>query len=163
MNTSVMVRPLVAEDRCAFTRFYSALSPRSIYLRFFAPMPRLPKRTLDWLVNTDQDRHAALGAWAGDDELVAEARYVVTDDDSAEIALTVRDDWQRRGVGMMLVQALALQAQRNGICRLTASTLAQNEGIRRLLGRAGFVRSGAAEGTVDWERNQCFPYTEALG
>ena len=154
METAIDIRPLAAADRPAFAGFFERLSDRTRYLRFFAPVPTLPRRMLDWMVDVDQRRHGAIGAW-DHDELIGEARYVAVDDDSAEVALTVRDDQQRRGVGKALLAALTMQAFGNGFCRLTAETLAQNEGIRRLLTAAGFARTGVGAGTTEWERNSC--------
>ena len=154
MDAGIEIRPLGSEDRSAFARFFERLSMRSRYLRFFAPMPRLPKRTLDWMVDVDGHRHGALAAWR-EDELIAEARYVAFADESAEVALTVRDDWQRRGVGTGMLLRLIAEAARNGFCRLTASSLPENRGVREVLSRNGFVATGIADGTAAWERNAC--------
>jgi GNAT superfamily N-acetyltransferase len=126
----------------------------SRYLRFFAPMPRLPKRTLDWMVDVDGRTHGALAAWR-DDELIAEARYVAFEEESAEVALTVRDDWQRRGIGTGMLLRLIAEAAKNGFCRLTASSLPENRGVREVLIRNGFMAMGIADGTAGWERNTC--------
>lgn len=158
MEPAIEIRPLAGDDRSAFAAFFERLSMRSRYLRFFSPMPRLPQRTLDWMVDVDGQRHGALAAWRGD-ELVAEARYVAVADESAEVALTVRDDWQRRGVGTKMLLGVIAEAGRNGFCRLTASSLVENLGIRNLLQSAGFIRTGSADGTAEWERNAC-PFGE---
>ena len=150
----MQIRALESTDSDAVSRFFARLSERSRYLRFFSPMPALPRRTLEWMVGADQHRHGAIGAWDGDD-LIAEARYVAVDDNGAEVALTVVDEHQRQGVGSRMLAALAVAAAGNGFCRLTASTLLENEGIRRLLTRAGFVRVGIEAGTAEWERDAC--------
>lgn len=154
MEPGIEIRPLGSGDRSAFARFFERLSMRSRYLRFFAPMPRLPNRTLDWMVDVDGRRHGALAAWRGD-ELIAEGRYVAFEDESAEVALTVRDDWQRRGVGTGMLLRVVAEAARNGFCRLTASSLPENLGVRKVLSGAGFVATGSAGGTSEWERNAC--------
>ena len=154
MESGIEIRPLGRDDRSAFARFFERLSMHSRYLRFFAPMPRIPKRTLDWMVDVDGRRHVALAAWRRD-ELIAEARYVAFADESAEVAVTVRDDWQRRGVGTGMLLRLIPEAARNGFCRLTASSLPENLGVRKLLSGAGFVVTSSPAGTFEWERNAC--------
>jgi L-amino acid N-acyltransferase YncA len=106
------------------------------------------------MVDVDGRRHAALAAWRGD-ELIAEARYVAFADESAEVAVTVRDDWQRRGLGTGMLLRLIPEAARNGFCRLTARSLPENRGVRKLLSGAGFVATGSSDGTSEWERNAC--------
>ena len=154
MEADIEIRPLGSGDRSAFARFFDRLSMNSRYLRFFAPMPKLPKRTLDWMVDVDGRRHGALAAWR-DDEVIAEARYVAFEDESAEVALTVRDDWQRRGIGTRMLLSVIAEAARNGFCRLTATSLPENRGVREVLSRNGFVSMGIADGAAAWERNAC--------
>jgi RimJ/RimL family protein N-acetyltransferase len=154
MESDIEIRPLGRDDRSAFARFFERLSTDSRYLRFFAPMPTLPERTLDMMVEADGHRHGALAAWQGG-ELIGEARYVAFADESAEVAVTVRDDWQRRGIGTTMMLRVIADAARNGFCRVTATSLAENRGIRKILSSAGFVRTGTDAGRLEWERNAC--------
>jgi GNAT superfamily N-acetyltransferase len=154
MDSDIEIRALGRADRSAFARFFERLSMDSRYLRFFAPMPKLPERTLDLMVAADGRRHGALAAWQGE-ELIGEARYVAFADDSAEVAVAVRDDWQRRGIGTTMVLRVVADAARNGFCRLTATSLAENHGVRKLLHSTGFVRTGTDAGTSEWERDTC--------
>ncbi len=154
IEPGIDIRPLGRDDRSDFERFFERLSAHSRYLRFFSPLPRLPERTLDWMVDVDGRRHRALAAWRGD-ELVGEARYVAVADGSAEVAVTVRDDWQRRGVASGMLLRLITEAARNGFCRLTASSLPENRAVRKLLSGNGFVATGSASGISEWERNAC--------
>src|SRR5256885_13330597 len=103
MEGDIEIRVLGRGDRAAFARFFERLSTDSRYLRFFAPMPKLPERTLDMMVGADGQRHGALAAWQGN-ELIGEARYVAYADEAAEVAVAVRDDWPRRGIGTTIVR-----------------------------------------------------------
>ena len=154
MEAGVEIRPLGSADRSAFEHFFDGLSTTSRYLRFFSPLPRLTKRTLDSMVEVDGRRHAAVAAWQGE-ELIGEARYVALDDQSAEVALSVRDDWQGRGVGSGMLLRVIAEAARNGVCRLTAISLAENVAVMRVLGRNGFVTVNAEDETLEWERDAC--------
>src|SRR3954452_3206795 len=154
VETGIDIRPLGQDDRSALERFFEHLSAQARYFRFFAPMPRLPQRTVDALMDVDGDRHAALAAWRGND-LIAEARYVAFDEQSAEVAVTVHDTYQRRGIGTGMLAHVMAEAARHGVCRLTAGSLFENDAIRRLLVASGFVETSAEDGTYEWERNAC--------
>jgi RimJ/RimL family protein N-acetyltransferase len=154
MANGIEIRPLGRDDRSAFARFFDRLSMDSRYRRFFSPMPRLPERTLDFMVDAEGRRHGALAAWR-DDELIGEARYVAFAAESAEVAVSIRDDWQRHGVGTAMLGRVIAEAGRNGFCRLTANSLAENQAVRKLLTRAGFAATGTGDGASEWERNAC--------
>jgi GNAT superfamily N-acetyltransferase len=81
------------------------------------------------------------------------ARYVRDTDDSqaAEIAVTIVDDWQGRGLGTELLARLSDRACSEGIRRFTALVAADNAAAARLLRNmsAELVRYGP--GTVEYE------------
>lgn len=68
------VRPIRPDDAELLERFHSRLSPESIYLRFFAPYPRLSRRDVERFTTVDYDTRAALIATIGT-EMVAVVRY----------------------------------------------------------------------------------------
>ena len=68
------------------------------------------------------------------------ARYVRMGPDEAEPAIVIIDDWQRRGVGTRLIDALAERAQAEGIHRFEAPVLAYNEDAITLFARLGETR-----------------------
>ena len=60
--------------------------------------------------------------------------------EAAEVAFTVADGWQGRGVGSFLLDALAERARENGITVFTAEMLASNHAMRALFEHLGDVR-----------------------
>jgi GNAT superfamily N-acetyltransferase len=58
----------------------------------------------------------------------------------AELALTVTDDWQGRGVGTVLLEVLCARAREEGISSFTALMLATNGTMMDLLEQLGPVR-----------------------
>jgi GNAT superfamily N-acetyltransferase len=61
-------------------------------------------------------------------------RYIVTDDQrSAEVAITVLDRMQRRGVGRALFEALTAVARHDGIHELSFEARSDNEAIVALM------------------------------
>lgn len=129
-------------DRERLLAGFARLSPRSRYLRFRRPVTELSEADIRDLTDTDARHHVAWGAIALDEPGepgIGVARYLrsLNDGKTAEVAVTVVDEWQRRGVGRVLVETLLLAALENGIERLMARVLPENTGARRLLQRVG--------------------------
>jgi GNAT superfamily N-acetyltransferase len=114
---------------------FARLSAESRRLRFLTAKPNLSPSELRYLTEVDGHDHEALGAI---DPLtrrgVAVARFVRDDRDPtrAEAAITVADDWQRRGVGKLLLERLTDRARAEGITRFTALVSADNRGMQAL-------------------------------
>jgi hypothetical protein len=99
-GTTIAVRALVPEDRELIVAAFERLSPRSRFLRFFSPLPRLTSGMLDALMDVDHVRHVALVA-VHDEACIGVVRYVVDGPDPtfADFAITVIDAHQGRGLG----------------------------------------------------------------
>jgi RimJ/RimL family protein N-acetyltransferase/nucleotide-binding universal stress UspA family protein len=137
-GTRVSVRPLERGDRDLLRAAFARLSPESRYRRFFTNVASLSERDLDYLTDIDHHRHEALVAIEpGTSEGLGVARFIRTDEGQAELAVTVVDDWQGKGVGGVLLDALADRAREEGIGRFTATVLASNEEARALISRLG--------------------------
>jgi len=143
-GTPVRLRPIGPADRARLAAGFTKLSPDSRYRRFFTAMPTLPDSMLDRLVATDAHNHVAIGAEvAGDDAAPAEglgvARFIRLADapDVAEIAVAVIDEYQGRGLGHLLLEALVEAARASGIKRFRASVQADNTRVRSLLDDIG--------------------------
>ena len=133
---TVHLRPLRGDDDDRLLGLYDRLSDESLYLRFFSPVPRPTASQLERLSGVDYDRRFALVAELGD-AIVGVARYDRVGDADAEVAFTVQDDQQGRGLGTIMLEHLAVIGRAHGILRFVAETLSQN---RRMLGV--FRRSG---------------------
>src|SRR5436190_17186204 len=105
-GTQLYVRHVRPADSDAIAAAWQKLSPRSQYLHFLSPKPRLTQRDLRYLTEIDGHDHVALAAFEmhGQKRLVAVARYVRLADDpeSAEVAVTVADDMQGKRIGKQL-------------------------------------------------------------
>jgi RimJ/RimL family protein N-acetyltransferase len=153
----VGLRPIHAEDREALVEGFRALSEDSRYRRFLTPMARLSTKQARYLTELDQVNHFAWGVGIRDEDGslrgIGVARYVRTTDDPAvaEIALAIADEHQGRGIGSLLVQALAVVAYSHGIDRLVGLTLGDNRPMMRILERLGGRPSVHSPGVVRME------------
>lgn len=151
----VVVRPLEHADRAMLGEAVAALSERTRYLRFAAPKPRLTARELDFLVDLDHhDREALLAIEPATGRGVGVVRYVQVPGEpgTVEIAATVADDWQGRGLGGALLALLAERAQAEGHRVMRASVLAENARSIGMLKRGGFAIHDRASGLLEYEK-----------
>jgi GNAT superfamily N-acetyltransferase len=124
-------------------RGFERLSPQSRYRRFLSPMPELSEETVRYLTEINHDAHEAIIALDEETgEGIGVARYVRHPErpDTAEIAVTVIDDWQGRGVGTLLAGVLSARAREEGITTFTALMLADNDDMMDILSHLGPVR-----------------------
>ena len=145
------VRPIRPTDADALVALHARLSQETIYLRFFTPHPVLSTLEIERFTQVDYDDRMALIAEL-DDEMVAVARYDRNpggDGTEAEVAFTVDDVHQGRGLGTILLEHLAVIARAHGITRFVAETLPQNRRMRDLFHAAGFQDAASfTEGVV---------------
>lgn len=146
------VRPLEAEDRTLLAQAAARLSPDSIYRRFMIPMHGLSEDQITYLTNVDHDRHEALVASdPATGEAIAFARYVVVCGVvpvTAEVAMTVLDAWQERGVGSLMLARLAELAAERGIARFSALMLGDNIRMAKLMRQLGPIIQRRADGAT---------------
>jgi RimJ/RimL family protein N-acetyltransferase len=150
-GTHLEVNPLQATDRDAFLEGVEHLSPESRYRRFFTAAQSLNQRELTELTDLDHSSHEALAAVdPATGRGVAVARYVIVGEHprTAEIAITVVDDWQTRGVGIALLSRLADLARSRGIERLSGLILSTNEAMIGLMRKLGPVEKLHRDGST---------------
>jgi RimJ/RimL family protein N-acetyltransferase len=135
----VAIRPVRPEDAALLTDGFARLSARSRQTRFFTGKLRLSEAEVRFLTNIDHHNHEALGAVSRDGSGVGVARYIRDPDErgSAEVAVTVVDEWQGRGLGSKLLALLSGRARAAGITRFTAVTAADNTAAKTLIVHAG--------------------------
>jgi GNAT superfamily N-acetyltransferase len=162
------IRPLRADDKAGLAAGFERLSALSRYRRFLSPTEHLSPKQLAYLTEVDHRDHEALVAIEPSSrDGVGVARYVRSGEDpeEAEFAVAVADDWQRRGLGTLLLRHLAARAREEGITRFTGLVLGSNEPVRHLLEALGDVRQrNVHDGTVEvWLQIPDRPLSEEQG
>ena len=152
----VVIAQLTLADVPLLADAFARLSEESRRLRFLGPKPSLSQAELRYLTGVDGHNHEALGAI--DPETgrgVAIGRFVrdPQDADRAEVAITVADDWQRRGLGKLMLERLADRAREESLRSFTALVSHDNRNMRGLLERidAPAHITQMAGGVAEWE------------
>jgi CRP-like cAMP-binding protein len=120
------LRPVLPGDAERFKNDGS-FSRETLYRRYQGGAPTEGRRA--YLFEVDYVDHFVWVVTDGmDGPVVADARFIRDKDDlaSAEVAFTVADAYQGRGIGTLLLGALAVAARVAGIERFHAQTLSEN-------------------------------------
>jgi GNAT superfamily N-acetyltransferase len=153
-RSTVLIRQVQSADAALLADGFARLSPRSRELRFLTRKQQLSNAELRYFTDVDHHDHEALVALnPADGRGVGIARYVRHADDphAAEIAVTVVDDWQGRGLGTALVARLSGRARHEGIHRFTALVAEDNMAVGRMLRNTSASLAGRGPGTVEYE------------
>lgn len=124
----ILLRPARITDERSLQEFFYGLSNESVYKRFLAFKREHPHEEMQQLVDFDYDATLAIVACTLDtEEIVGVTRYDVDPATKlADIAFTVRDDWQGRGVGTVMMKRMKEIGFARGLAGFTADVLATN-------------------------------------
>ena len=149
-GTPVRVRPLVPGDRASLVQGFGELSETARYARFLRPVSEAAyERMLPVLLDAvDQQAHIALVLQAGETPIgVGRVVRSRTDPMVADLAVTVRQEWQGRGAGGLLARAVLDAA---GDVREIHTVVAEdNAPSLRMLSRLGALTTECAGGFCD--------------
>jgi len=143
----VLVRQVRPGDASALARAYASLGEQSRYRRFFTAIPEIPESVLTELTEIDhQDCEVLVAVPLLSSEIIGGCQFVRRADrpDTAEVAVTVVDAWQNRGVASALLARLSERALEDGIEYFTAEILAENRAVLAMLPRLGQVQTEEA-------------------
>jgi RimJ/RimL family protein N-acetyltransferase len=154
-GTAIRLRPIEPADTERLAHAFTQLSAQSRYRRFLSPVTSLSHAQLRAFTHVDDVDHVAWVAELSDHPerpVVGVGRWIRLDSDRrvAEIALTVVDAFQGRGLGRMLLQVLARSAVTRGVAHLHASVLGENQPMRALLRGFGARQIGMDVGVYEY-------------
>jgi GNAT superfamily N-acetyltransferase len=150
----VALRRGLPDDGALILAGFEHLGDESRFHRFFTAMPKLQENVLAQFLQLDGRDRVAVAAFdpkapseVGSDEGrgIGVARYLASaeDEQSAELAVTVIDDYHGLGVGRVLLEALVVGALHAGLTSLYGYVLRDNGAMihvfRRLGGREQFT------------------------
>ena len=154
----VVIRPVRPDDARYAPAFFDWLSEETRYMRFMYRVNELTPEMLRGALAQEGLRRVSLVAEPvlqaeGEPQAIALGRYAPTDDpDECEVALTVGDPWQRRGIGRVLLARLIAIAQRAGYRVMSATALSVNAKMIGLARAFGFTVSEQTGGVTTMRR-----------
>jgi acetyl coenzyme A synthetase (ADP forming)-like protein len=136
-GSTLRLRAPLPDDADAMLEFFESLSERSRYLRFHG-FPALGPKLVAPFLDPDWEERGALAGWL-EGRMVALANFVrLRDPRRAEVAFTVADDYQGRGIGTRLLEQLAVLAADAGVEQFVAEVMPDNRNMLVVFRDAGF-------------------------
>jgi GNAT superfamily N-acetyltransferase len=148
---SMTIRPITIQDMKLESKFINHLSPETKHYRFFGAINNVSEKTLRTFCDVDGKNTMAFIATEQVDDKEIEigvCRYVVTEKpDIYELALTIADKWQHKGLGKLLMNHLINYAKRHDVKWLYSLELADNAFMHSLSKELGMQAKMAPEDT----------------
>lgn len=144
-GSTVRVRRMQPDDEKPLLSLFSSLSEESRWLRFFSPTQGAALAA-EAHRETNLDHTFGLLALSGPEErVVGHAFYAGLDEHRAEVAFTIANDFQGRGLGTILLGQLAEVAEANEIQTFEAEVVAANHAMLHVFRESGFSIEVSAE------------------
>ncbi|HEU4795564.1 MAG TPA: GNAT family N-acetyltransferase, partial [Pyrinomonadaceae bacterium] len=137
-GSTVRIRVMRASDEAGLCNLLTSLSEESRWLRFYC-LQNSSGLAAEAHREANLDQAFGLVACSGDDErVVGHAFYAAIDAQRAEVAFTIANDFQGRGLGSILLGQLADVAAANGIKTFEADVVAANHAMLHVFRASGF-------------------------
>ncbi len=148
----VLLRPLRPTDDALIRDLFYDSSQQSVYQRFMNTKLTYPRRERQDVVNVDYVASMSIAAadeLAQNEQLIGLGEWALNPENNlAEVAFLVRDDWQHRGIGSKLLDYLITLAMERGLAGFTADVLATNRTMLHLFQQCPYpVRTRLIEGS----------------
>jgi len=146
----VSIRAIKPEDEPLWIDMIESLSPATTEYRFFGPVKEVTKTMAVRYCHIDYDREIALVAIRESKgkktkSMLGVARLAIAtaNAEGGEFAIVVRDEYQRKGIGRKLMDALIQTARDHHVREINGHVLAANPGMTRFAEDLGFdIRPG---------------------
>jgi len=137
-GSTVRIRLMRVSDETGLLALLQSLSDESRWLRFYS-LASNSALAAEAHREVSLDDTVALVACSGSDQrIVGHAFYVQLKEHRAEVAFTIANDFQGRGVGTLLLCQLAELASANGIEIFEAEVVAANHAMLGVFRQSGF-------------------------
>ncbi len=147
----VEIRAQQPGDREGVRAAVRRASTETLYHRFFAVKRKFSEQEAHFFLDIDFVHHVVLVAVTNEDgqpTIIGGCRYVVIEPGRAEVAFSVIDDYQRKGLGTALMRHLAAIAREAGLSELVADVLADNTPMLKVFKRSGLTMTESLHGSV---------------
>ena len=130
-GTSALLRPIKPEDENMWQEMFDTFSDDAVRFRFFRMIKNTPHEMRTRYCNIDYDREIAIVAEINEKlkrRILGVSRMIITpgQNEEAEYALIVSDEWQRKGLGSEFIDYTIEIARDKGLKKLTGVVLKDN-------------------------------------
>ena len=144
------IRPILPSDAPLLVEGLGSLSEESRFARFGIGLDHLSRSELEYLTRVDHRDHVAMGALVGDVPAGVGRYVLIPDSNCAEVALAVVDEFQGRGLGRELFEALAAIARHDGVEFFCFEVAESNDRVRQILNHLEVeITAGLSDGRVE--------------
>jgi len=135
---TVHFRAIKPSDEEGMRKLFYRFSDEAVYYRYFSRIKAMPHARMQEYVNVDYRCVMSIVGFVeidpGIEHIIAEARYVCTEDSPfADIAIIVDEKYQRKGIASFLFNMLIRLARERGIEGFQADVLHDNKPVMNLL------------------------------
>ncbi len=144
----VYFRILRPSDERVIQDFFYSHNPDTIYQRYLAHVEAMPRAVAHARVAVDYNKDMAIAGFDGPEpyaQMVCLGRYIRKQDDSAEMGLVVKEDYQSMGIGSFLCTHLIEAAKKHRIKKLMAYVAHHNIRMLKIYNRLGFKTDPSKE------------------
>ena len=135
-DAPVTIRPLNLADSGLEGDFIKNLSEETKHFRFLCAVKELPNAELKQLCTVDGSRSMAFVATVttnGRETEIGVCRYAASDRDNVrEMAITIADSWQHRGLAQLLLKRLIDYAKGHGVTQLYSVNRVDDEAMAEI-------------------------------
>jgi len=162
---TVEFRPLLPSDEFNYRNFFYSLKEETIYLRFFYKIKLFSHEIAqkEW-ASVDYKKNMSIIGLArnrGHKEIVAIGSYAYEEEERAEVAFVVREDFQGQGIASYMLGMLEKIAKENGYRAFSATVLRENRAMLNVFKRrypnARTVANGGSDITLIMEFDDAAP------
>jgi GNAT superfamily N-acetyltransferase len=148
----VTIRPAKPVDERRIQEHFYSLDADDVVARFFKEKSRFTREEAEGVTQVDYVNDLTLVALVGEfgfGRVVGVGEYLVdSDTNEAEVAFSVSKEFQKTGIGKLLLRKLASAARENGIRGFFAYTAAHNQGMIRLFASLPYKTTTQFEGDM---------------
>jgi len=146
-GTKILLRPIKPEDEFLWLDMFHSFSAKSVRFRFFRLIKEASHAMRVRYCNIDYDREIGIVAEFkekdGKKRFIGVTRIILPpgENDEAEFALIVTDEWQRRGLGSDFLDFTIEIAKNKGVNKIFGDVLRDNTPMLTLCKEKGFSMS----------------------
>jgi len=151
-GTEIFFRPVKPTDEASISEMLYSLSPTSVRTRYMTQTMTFPHKDVQQLTNIDYRQNICIVGTVpsvSEEQVVAIAQYFLDPKtQAAEVAFIVQDEWQKKGMGTLLLNYLTQIAKQRGVRRFYAKVLPVNKPMLAVFYNSGYKVNTEFDGEV---------------